>query len=70
MTSLHKVNNHHTIAIELNVQNGLMHLCVLDPRVQPTVYRYFTNEQLGHLLKFLKENVHIYVINMINNMFV
>ena len=53
MTSLHKVNNHHTIAIELNVQNGLMHLCVLDPRVQPTVDRDFTNEQLGHILKFL-----------------
>jgi hypothetical protein len=69
MSSLHKVNDHHTIAMELNVQNGLMHLYVLDPRVAPTVDRDFTDTQIDHILKFLEENDHIYVINMINNMY-
>lgn len=68
MASTYKPNDKHQVTVELNTENGLIHLYVLDVRTTAFVDRDCSRALFNKAMDILKENDHIFAINMINNL--
>ena len=69
MSTIFKPNDHHIVTVELNVDSGFLHLHVQDPRTKALFDQSLPLEKYNLAIDFMNENDHIYVINMLNEMF-
>ena len=68
MSSTFKPHENQTVVVELNTDSGLIHLVVLDSRTPANVNRNVSLILFNKAMDILKENDHIFAINMINNL--
>lgn len=68
MSSTFKPHENQTVVVELNTDCGLIHLVVIDSRTSACVNRNVSRALFNKAMDILKENDHIFALNMINNL--
>jgi hypothetical protein len=68
MSSTFKPHNNQTVVVELNTESGLIHLVVLDARTTAHVNRSVSLNLFNKAMDILKDNDHMFAIDMINNL--
>lgn len=68
MASTFKPHDNQTVSVELNTASGLIHLVVIDSRTTARVDRNCSRNLFNKAMDILKDNDHIFAINMINGL--
>lgn len=66
MKSTFMANEFHHVSVELDAQTGKCHVAVRDERVEPVFRGTLDLNTYNDVVAFVRQNDHIYVINMLN----